>query len=93
MTSCLLEKRDFRKVTRRVPKQAIDVDSFFIIEPRITKNVSLKPKDHRISVAKPTVCPTEIESNPIVRIQPMTGRHYRMVVVRRSAATFKPTSL
>lgn len=45
----------------------------------------------QFSVARPVVSPVEFESNPIVRVYPATGKHYPMRVVRRSAASFKPT--
>jgi len=45
----------------------------------------------QFSVARPFVSPVEFESNPIVRVYPATGKHYRMRVVRRSAASFEPT--
>ena len=93
MTSCLLEKRQLlRRSVRRLPKQTFDVDDFFVVVERPDITISAKPKAWLVSMAKPTAGPTEFENNPILRIHPASGKHYRMVVVRRSVAVFEPTS-
>ena len=94
MTSCLMEKRKLlRKSTSKIRPHELEAEDFFVTAPRIDLTFVQKQKVRRLSVARPVVSLMEFETNPIVRIPPATGKHYPMVVVRRSAASFKPTSV
>ena len=92
MTSCVIEKRQLlRKFAVKTRTRELEVDDFFISTPKINLTTLLKQVPHS-SVARPIISSLEFETNPIIQIQPKTGKHYPMVVVKRSVASFKPTA-
>jgi hypothetical protein len=94
MTSCLMEKRELlRRSIRRIRPHETVVEDFFMTAPRIDLTFVQKQKVRLLSVARPVVSPMEFETNPIVRIHPTIGKHYPIVIVRRSTASFKPTPI
>jgi len=94
MTSRLMEKRELlRKSTRRIRPHETVVEDFLVTVLRIDPALAQRQEVRRLLVARPVVGPVEFETNPIIQIHPDTGKHYRMVVARRSTASFKPTAL
>ncbi len=67
--------------------------SYSVTAPDIELTFVQKQEIKRFSLAKPVLSKLEFESNPIVRVYPATGNHYPMKIVKRSAASFKPSPM